>query len=227
MISRENLAFVAATAAAVILLFTIGSARRELLIEDGIVEGLGAAGFAVASLLALSTALLMRAFLTPIERSLLVGTGALSLVLFLSEISFGARIFDIQMPQMQGGGEFDGGHDIVIILFRRIRDAGQAGMLVAAAGLGLFMAAAAAVLYVFRQRALAIARHVLSSSFEFRLAVAIGMLAGAVTLDLLPSRRAGILEEVLEFCSSGVLILAVTALLRQKGALRAFGSPSR
>lgn len=158
------------------------------------------------------------------ERSLLVGTSGLSLLLFLSEISFGARIFDIQMPQMSGGGEFDGGHDIVMVLFRQISDGGRSGMLVAAAAAGLLLITAIALLYRFRQQARAIVRSVLSSAFEFRLAVALGMLASAVTLDLVRSYKAGVLEEVLEFSASAVLILAVTALLRQQGgALRVAG----
>lgn len=219
MISRENLAFISATSVAVVLLFTIGLSKPAWLVEDGLVETMGAMGFAAAALLALSMALRKSALLTLTERSLLVGTSGLSLLLFLSEISFGARIFDIQMPQMSGGGEFDGGHDIVMVLFRRISDGGRSGMRVAAAA-GLLLVTAIALLYRFRQQARAIVRSVLSSAFEFRLAVALGMLASAVTLDLASSHKAGVLEEILEFSASAVLILAVTALLRQEGALR-------
>ena len=222
MMSRENLVFIVATFAGVILFFIIGLSRPDLLVEDGFVENLGAAGFAAASLLALSTALLSD-FPTFAERNILVGTSVLSLILFLSEISFGARIFDIQMPQMSGGGEFDGGHDIVVVLFRRLEDAGRTGILVAAAAIGLLLATTTALLYLFRQRARAIVRHVFSRAFEFRLAVAVGMLASAVTLDLITSHKAAVLEEVLELSASGVLILTVSALLQQKGVLRVFG----
>jgi hypothetical protein len=223
MISRENLAFIVATSAGVILLFTIGLTRPDLLVEDGLVENMGAAGFAAAALLALGTALRKTASLTLTERSILVGMSGLSLLLFLSEISFGARIFGIQMPEMSGGGEFDGGHDIVIVLFRRLSDAGTTGILVAAAAIGLLLVTAVALLWLFRQQAQAIVRFVLSRTFEFRVAVALGMLASAVTLDLMRSHKAGVLEEVLEFSASAVLILAVTALLRQKGVLRGVG----
>ncbi|YBV94601.1 hypothetical protein M1D80_00975 (plasmid) [Phyllobacteriaceae bacterium JZ32] len=220
MISRENLAFISATSAGVILLFTIGLSRPDLLAEDGLVENLGAAGFAAAALLALSTALRKSAFLIITERNMLVGTSGLSLMLFLSEISFGARIFDIQMPQMRGGGEFDGGHDIIIVLFRRLSDAGRTSLLVVAAAIGLLLVTVIALLFLFRQQAQAIVRSVFYGAFEFRLAVALGMLASAVILDLITSYKAGILEEVLEFSASAVLILAVTALLRQKNVLR-------
>jgi hypothetical protein len=223
MMSRENLAFIAATFAGVILLFTIGLSMPDLLVEDGPVENLGAAGFAAASLLALGTALLRGVSLTFTERSILVGTSCLSLILFLSEISFGARIFDIQMPQMSGGGEFDGGHDIVIVVVRQLSDLGSTGMLLATVGAGLLLAAAVALLWLFRQQTQAIVRYVLSRAFEFRLAVAAGMLASAVTLDLITSYKASILEEVLEFSASFVLILAVSALLRRQGPLGVFG----
>lgn len=213
--SRENMAFIAATSAGVILLFAIGLARHDLLIEDGPVESLSAAGFAAGSLLAMSTALRKNAFLTFTERRLLFGTSGLALILCLSEISFGARIFGIQMPPMRGGGEFDGGHDIVTILFRHLKDAGSTGMLLAVAGTGVVLGSAAAILSLFRRQALAIISHVLSRAFEFRLVVAIGMLASAVILDLMASHKAAVLEEVLEFSASIVLILAVTALPRQ------------
>ncbi|WP_132549812.1 hypothetical protein [Rhizobium azibense] len=102
----------------------------------------GAAGFAAASLLAFGAAFRNGAFVTSLERSVLVGTSGLSLILLLSEISFRARIFDLQMPQMSGGGEFDGGHDIVILLVRLLSDAGRTGLLVAVTGVALLVAAA-------------------------------------------------------------------------------------
>lgn len=225
MMSRENLAFIAAMPAGVILLFTIGLSRHDLLVEDGPVESLSAAGFAAVSVLALSTALRKGVFLTVPERRLLVGTSGLTLILFLSEISFGARIFYIQMPPMRGGGEFDGGHDIITVMVRHLRDAGSTGVLLAVAGAGLVLATAVALLRLFRQQALAIVSHVLSRAFEFRLVVALGMLASAVTLDLTTSHKAGVLEEVLEFSASIVLFLAVSALLRRNARARITSPP--
>lgn len=128
---------------------------------------------------------------------------------------------------MRGGGEFDGGHDIVIVVFRLIRDGGSIGMLLTAAG-ALCLLAVVAALYLFRNKAQAIIEQILSRTFEFRLSVAIGMLASAVTLDLLPSYKAAILEEVLELVASGVLLLAVLALHRQTaGRVREQVSPTR
>jgi hypothetical protein len=145
------------------------------------------------------------------ERSILLGTSGLSLILFLIEISFGARILDIRMPQMSGGGEFDGGHDIVIVVFRHLRDAGRTEALVAGIGGALLLATAVALLSLFRQKAQAVVSYVFLRPFEFRLVVAVGLLASAVTLDLIRSYKAAVLEEVLEFSACGVLILAVFA----------------
>ena len=213
--SRENLVFSYAMVAGVTLLFIVGLSRRDLLVEDGLVEMLSAAGFAAASLLVVYAADKKWARLALAERITLVGAGGLSSIAFLSEISFGARIFDFQMPQMRGGGEFDGGHDIVMVLFRQIKDTGAVGMRTAAAGGTLFVAAATALIWVFRQKAQAVVAHVLSKAFEFRVAVAIAMLASAVALDLMTSHKAAVLEEVLEFSASSVMILAVLKLLRQ------------
>jgi hypothetical protein len=221
--SRENAAFAAATFTGVVLFFTLGLSRPDLFVEDGLVENLSAAGFAAAALFALGTALLRPVSLTFTERSILLAVSGLSLLLFLSEISFGARIFSIQMPRMSGGGEFDGGHDILILIVRHLRGAGPTEMLVAVVGGGLLLAAVFALLRRFRQQVRMIVGHVLSNAFEFRLAVALGMLASAVTLDVIPSYKASILEEVLEFSAGVVLILAVSALFQSKGVAAVFG----
>lgn len=225
--SRENAVFAAAAFAGVVLFFTIGLSRPGLFAEDGLVENLSAAGFAAAALFALGAALLGPVSMAFAERSILFAVSGLSLLLFLSEISFGARIFDIQMPRMSGGGEFDGGHDIVILIVRQLRDAGPTEMLVAIIGGGLLLAAIFVFLRRFRQRARMIVRHVFSNAFEFRLAVALGILASAVTLDVVPSYKASILEEVLEFSASVVLILAVSALFRSNGVATVLGKMPR
>jgi hypothetical protein len=217
--SRGNLAFAVAAFAGAMLLFAVGLSRPDLFVEDHVMENISACGFAAASLLALGAALARRASSTIPQRAALIATSGLSLILFLSEISFGARIFDIQMPQMTGGGQFDGGHDIVIVLFRQLRDAGPAGLLVVAIGGALFIAAAAALLHLFRPQVQAVIKHVLREAFAFRLVLALGMLASAVTLDLIESYKASILEEVLEFSASVVLLLAVFGRLRRQRVL--------
>jgi len=217
MMSRENLTFAVAMVASVIVLFTVSLSRPYLVVEDGPMEDLSAAGFATAALLACGTALRSGRALTPAERIILFVTGGISVVLFLSEISFGARIFHVQMPKMRGGGEFDGGHDIVILVFRQLRDAGSTGIVVAAVGIGLVLAVAVRLLSLFRQEARAIVQYVLWRAFEFRLIAAVCMISSAVVLDVIPSYKASVLEEIMEFSASGVLILAVFGLLRDKG----------
>ncbi|MDK1389970.1 hypothetical protein ILFOPFJJ_06651 [Ensifer psoraleae] len=216
--SRENVAFVCSVAAGVALLFIIGLSRPDLLVEDHLVESLGALGFATAALLALGTAIRRRACLSSTEKSILAGTSGLCSILFLSEISFGARMFNLQMPEMRGGGEFDGGHDIVIVAFRLVRDSGPIGYLAAAIGALLLLTLATVLLHMFRQKIYAMLHRILARAFECRLALAVAMLASAVTLDLVPSYKAGILEEVLEFGASGVLILAIIAFRRERGS---------
>lgn len=220
--SRENLVLSGAVVTGVILLFIVGLLRRDLLVEDGLVETLSAAGFAAALLLAVYAAHRKWAVFTHIERIALIGAGLLSSIAFLSEISFGARIFGIQMPRMRGGGEFDGGHDIVMVLFRRIEDTGAIGKLAAAMGGTLFVAGAAALSWVFRRKVQTVVAHILSGGFEFRLVVAVGMLASAVVLDLMSSTKASTLEEVLEFSASGMMILAVSKLLQQSNGRLVF-----
>lgn len=221
--SRENLAFGVVAFAGVIFLFAIGQSRPDLFVEDHLVENLSAAGFAAASLLALGAAVARRAPSTAREKATIIATGGLSSVLFLSEVSFGARILDIQMPRMSGGGEFDGGHDIVIVVLRKLRSAGLAGLLMAAMGGALLVATAVALVHRFRQQARSVVGRVLGGAFEFRLVLALGMLASAVVLDLIESYKASILEEVLEFSASVVLILAVFAFIRPRRPVARLG----
>jgi hypothetical protein len=213
--SRKNLAFACATIAGVILLFAAGILQPHVVVEDNLVESSGAVLFAVACLLALDTALRKRASMSSNEKKMLVGTSGLCLLLFLSEISFGARLFDLQMPKMHGGGEFDGGHDVVILSFRLLREGGSTGILVLLIAALALLIPGSVLLYLFRHKLLALLDQIRFGAFEFRLALAVALLASAVALDLLDSYKASILEEVLEFVASGVLVFAVLALPRK------------
>ncbi|MEY9165085.1 hypothetical protein ABIE78_003204 [Sinorhizobium fredii] len=217
---RENVAFILKVAGTVIALFIMGLCRPDLLVEDHLVESLGALAFAAASLLALGTAIRNCAVFSAYERNVLVGTSGLCIILFLSEISFGARILGLKMPQMRGGGEFDGGHDIAIVAFRLMRDTGLAGYLIAATASLLLLVSAAVLLYSYRQQAGTILVQILTSVFECRIVFAMAMLASAVTLDLLTSYKAAVLEEVLEFAASGVFVLAIIAFRRETSSKR-------
>lgn len=207
-----NVLFIFAAVTGSAALFLIGLDHPHLTIEGGIVETAGATAFAIASMISFSLLLLPATPKTFAHRLSFAGLGAFALLLFLSEIGFGSRIFDFQMPRMRGGGEFDGAHDVVVILYRSLEDAGRIGWLLASLGFGAILALGATAVYVSWDRLSARLRRVLASTFDFRLAVALVMLAGAVVLDLLEFHEAEILEEVLEFSASVALMAAASAL---------------
>ncbi|WP_037390722.1 hypothetical protein [Sinorhizobium americanum] len=177
--SRENFVTACAVAASVIVLFAAGFSRPDLLAEDNLVETAGALIFAGACLLALDTAVRKHVFLSSNERMMLVGTSGLCLVLFLSEISFGARLFGLQMPKLPGGGEFDGGHDLVILIFRFLREAGTGTLVLM---IGALLVVASMLLCLYWNKLQAMFAQILSRAFEFRLATAV---ASRVPLHLI------------------------------------------
>ncbi|MEL7212679.1 MAG: hypothetical protein AAGK92_08460 [Pseudomonadota bacterium] len=170
--------------------------------EDGPVENASAILFLFASLMG-AWHLMSPSRLTQLDHRLVLVSTLLSLLFFLSEISFGARYFDLDMPQMEGGGEFDGGHDIVIVLFRMLMKGDGLSVLV---GGGLLMALGGMVYLAYRFRNSL--RAFLEDSFHFALFVLFLVLVSAVLLDLVPSRTATKLEEALEFASAFVVIWA-------------------
>jgi hypothetical protein len=95
---------------------------------------------------------------------------------------------------------------------RRVSAAGRSGLIAAAVCGVVLLVAAMALLVRFWERF----RLVLSMPFAFRLALTLGMLASAVTLDLSSSYKANVLEEMLELAASGVLVLALLARLRER-----------
>ncbi len=193
-------------------LFTLGTLRPRFMAEDGLVETWSAVGFAIASIMAVAVAVMRRAVLSRAEQLALAGIGAFCLLLALSEVSFGARLFGLQMPQMRGGGEFDGGHDIVIVLVRLVGDFGLPGMLAAAIGAASLALLAGIVAWTFRRRVAAVLRHLLTDRFAFRAVLGLAMLATALVLDLVSSPEVAVLEEVLEFAASVAFIGAVLVL---------------
>lgn len=112
------------------------------------------------------------------------------------------------MPELEGGGQFDGAHDVVIVAFRHLRAAGT-GDLLALAGAAVLVAGVPIVAAVtFRRRVAGAARYVLTDSLAFALAAATALLATAVVLDLIPDRYAIAhdFEETLEFAAGGILL---------------------
>lgn len=196
----------------VLLLFASGLRWPHLILEDGIVESISAALFAFASVVALGRVFASKNLTRPdrILLALIVPFGAL---LALSEVSFGARIGLVSPPDMYGGGQFDGGHDVLILTLRLMRD----NMAFAIPALIAVLAASAyfgSIIWRHRTDVIAIVRSN-ATAMSVRFTVAVGILAVALGLDLIPSWKAGILEEMLELTAS--IVLLVTVLTRTRG----------
>jgi hypothetical protein len=204
--------FVARLGIGVLAVFSLGLAWPSLIYEDGLIESTSALWFATASFFGLLLLISPRGPRSETERLFLMGATVLSLLCFLSEISFGARLLNFGMPKMPGGGEFDGGQDIVILCFKLLQHASIPTLVLALIGLALMGAAAGDLAYRYRQSLKAFVLKVIDSKFLFRLAVAVGLLALAVVLDLVPSFKASVLEETFEFFSGLVLIGAMHAV---------------
>lgn len=89
--------------------------REPLFGEDRLIETI-AAGFFLAAFV-VGVAFLI-AYRVRRYRVFLFIASSLGLLGFLDEISFGARLFGWSLPEMPGGGEFDGAHDVVILTYR-------------------------------------------------------------------------------------------------------------
>ena len=207
-------------------MFMIGLFRPGITREDGVVEWATALGFlataAIASYLAAKTGLLRKSR----DRIVMAGVAAFAILLALSELSFGTRLFGLEMPAMKGGGEFDGGHDVVIWTMRKIAAAEPATQmaLIICSGLGVAMAIA----WAWQRRAplgKAISL-LLEHSVRFRFAVTILLLACAVTLDLLHYHKIGVLEEVLEFAASVAMLMTVTAAINSTESFTVAATPA-
>lgn len=109
--------------------------------EDGIVEWASAATFAAGSGLAMLRIGLRDLRAMSWDRAVLWYVCAACALCFLSEISFGARLGGYAMPAMAGGGELDGGQDLVTLAARLLESFASDRPLAAFA---LFAAAAAA-----------------------------------------------------------------------------------
>ncbi|MEL6594959.1 MAG: hypothetical protein AAFQ47_03405 [Pseudomonadota bacterium] len=196
------------TALSVCLVFGAGLLRPSLASEDGPIENASAILFLFGSLMG-TWHLLAPYRISALDRGLILTTTLLSLLFFLSEISFGARYFDLEMPKMEGGGEFDGGHDIVIVVFRLLMKGGPTSALIA---VGLMLLLIGALVLVYRLRAPL--RRFLKDAFHFALAVLFALLASAVLLDLHPSRTVSKLEEALELTAAFVVVWAFFVVRR-------------
>ncbi len=206
--------------------FIIGLFRPSITREDGVVEWTTALTFlttaAIASYLAVKSGLLHKSR----DRIAMAGVAAFALLLSLSELSFGARLFGVEMPAMKGGGEFDGGHDVVIWTMRKIAVAEPSTQMALAVCSGLSMAVAIAWAW---QRRIHHGRAIwllLDHPVRFRFAVTILLLACAVILDLLPYHKIGILEEALEFAASVAMLMTAIAAINSSESFTVAATPA-
>lgn len=135
------------------------------------------------------------------------GTG-LGLLGFLDEISFGARYFGWSMPEMSGGGQFDGAHDLVILTYRHMAEADWT--IVGTVG-GAVIAGALLCALRWREQLQGAARRVLADRTHSAMAVFVAGIALASFLDL----EIGILghlsplEEIVELNAALALLATV------------------
>ncbi len=106
---------VAASDIALMVLYALGWRARSIFGEDRALEMTTAFLFLAAWVVGLLHLLRQGARHYPV---LLPAAASLGLLGFLDEVSFGARYFGWSMPEMPGGGEFDGAHDLVILTYR-------------------------------------------------------------------------------------------------------------
>lgn len=135
----------------------------------------------------------------------------LSAICALDEISWGARLFDLQMPEMKGGGEFDGIHDIFVILQRLVADAEPSSLF---AVVILLLVLLTVIAYWQRAFITACLKYSVNTTLGRPLASAIILLAFATLLDLEHGRIISSLEEYAEISAGFFLLLAAYNSLR-------------
>lgn len=206
------------TAVAALVAFWAPDFRPLLLQEDGIVEMATAVFFAVAA----------------IEAGISIATWGLRLPLLLAgligfaelmdETSFGSRLFGFQPPPLYGGGQLDGFHDLLIVVFRLMRDLNP---LLAWLLVGLMLAASVAlvafvtmqVLKGFRGDPKRLSTHtLLLAHFAF-----IG-LAQVIDISASSSPALSAMEEVFEL--DAAILLAFYVLQQAREAWGANGGRS-
>lgn len=200
------------TSLALLGMYFGSSGSRVILGEDGIVEWASAGLFAYAACLA--------AFVAPPpatrwDRALRYYVTALAGICCLSELSFGARIFGWNMPDMVGGGEIDGAQDLVLVTLRTV---GLPAILIAAA-IGLLAIAAWAVARGFHYRAALrpILRWMTGDSAPILVAAATLALLVALACDILEEPRLRSAEEVIELSAAALLVLSQFRIARRSG----------
>lgn len=191
--------------------------ERRFVGEDGIVEWMSATLFAIP--IGLSAIAYRARAITAWDARLLAVVGVLSLACLLSELSFGARIGGFSMPAMKGGGELDGGQDVVMILKRQIDNSENYRNYFAA--IVSVIGAIGAILIVFLRKTIKSALKSIDYNFQYAfLFAALSLLSIAVLFDLYESSATMAFEEVLELAAATCLSLSALEILGNRPAKR-------
>jgi hypothetical protein len=142
------------------------------------------------------------------HRVLLLIASSLGLLGFLDEISFGARLFGWSMPEMPGGGEFDGAHDLLILAYRLGAEADP--IVIGAICATLVLTTLLCVVHWYAQ-VLSLTHRALTDPAYGLFALFVGGVAVAAVLDLDIGllRHLGPVEEIVELNAALALLLAV------------------
>lgn len=191
--------------------------ERRFVGEDGIVEWMSATLFAIP--IGLSAIAYRARAITAWDARLLAVVGVLSLACLLSELSFGARIGGFSMPAMKGGGELDGGQDVVMILKRQI-DNSENYRNYFAVIVSVIGAIGAVLIVSFRKTIKSVLKSI-DYNFQYAfLFAALSLLSIAVLFDLYESSATMAFEEVLELAAATCLSLSALEILGNRPAKR-------
>lgn len=214
----QNFAIVAAVFCNLIMLVLIGRIFPEFAVEGGILQSTTAFLFFLTALLAAFMSVRPATLQPRAERLVMAFVAAMAMIFCLSELSFGAQHFDIAMPAMKGGGEFDGAHDVVILSVRYVASLSWWGQAVVA----IVLLALAGVIIALARRHRAFLRRasvgILTNPVYFLFAVTFGLLAMAVLLDLLNGWTITLIEESAELIASMAMLSAVVLAYRARTA---------
>ncbi|HWU82222.1 MAG TPA: hypothetical protein VN063_01930 [Methylophilaceae bacterium] len=204
-IRRSSLFFLSLTLFIILVVKLWPQSEVLIFAEDGIIEDATAIADAAAASLGFYALWLGALRGKPWAGRVALWTiPLLSLFCALDEISWGARILHLQMPEMRGGGEFDGVHDIFAVIERWAVATDlwtlSATLLICAALTGLLA-------YGQRRRVAELLTFAWQHRLGRPLASAIMLLALATVLDFLHGRLISSLEEFSELCA-GLLMLA-------------------
>ncbi|WP_144186021.1 hypothetical protein [Elioraea rosea] len=184
--------------------------------EDRLLETLSAVLYASASVIAIALLLRLRRAAHPA----LWFIAPFAMICALDEISFGARLFAIEMPPLKGGGEFDGAHDVIILV---VREAQAMDPALLALLLGGTVAVCILLAWLLRRRLAALTAHVIADPVLFRLAICFGFLVVSQVLDVevLDVPKAMYFEEWAETSGGYWILSAVLAAPRSHGVAAA------